>query len=205
MLSASKLRQALAAIPSVPFEGTLHRAVHLHWLMNLPPNVVPQPLYSLAAPTTGARFTPVGGPPMLYFAEDAETAYAEANQVGSLVKSVLEVAAAPPTVLVAASVKLGSVLDLTDSSIQAALSLSLAEIAAPWRLASARAAGSRSKRPTTQRLGQAIFDSGRFQALRYESTRLPGHPCLAIFTGRVAAPNFIEVHDPHHNISQRIP
>ena len=205
MLSAPKLRQALAVLPGVPFEAVVHRAVHLHWLMNLPPNVVPQPLYSLAAPAAGARFTPIGGPSMLYFAEDAETAYEEANQVGSLVRSVLGVAAAPPTVLVAASVKLSAVLDLTDSSVQAALSISLAELAAPWRLASARSASARTKKPMTQRLGQAIFDSGRFQALRYESSRLPGHRCVAIFTGRVAAPDFVEVHDPHHNISQRIP
>ncbi len=206
MLTALKLQHVLQGLPGAPFAGVLHRAVHLQWLMNLPSGTIPQPLYSLAAPASGARFTPVGGPPMLYFALEAETAYAEANQVGSLIKiPALQVAAAPPTVLIAASVRLGAVLDLTDPTIQAALKVTTQQLGAPWRQAQKRAARGQGKSPVTQQLGQAIYDSGRFQALRYESSQRSGRACLAIFTTRIAAPHFVEVHDPHHNVSQRIP
>lgn len=167
MLTASKLQAALQAVPGIPFEGVLHRAVHLRWLMNLPPGMIPQPLFSLAAPASGARFTLLGGPPMLYFVQEAETAYAEANQVSSRIKiPALHVAAPPPTVLIAATVRLGAVLELTDPTLQAVLKISPAQLAAPWRLAQKRAARGQGKPPISQRLGQAIFDSGRFQALR---------------------------------------
>jgi RES domain-containing protein len=204
MRAPEELADALAALFPVPFAGTLYRAIHLEALYGFHqpvPYPEPRPLYSLGAPRAGARYTPRGGMPTLYMAEDAETAFAEANQVAAALQALDPSLSPPkPTVIVSARARLMSVLDLTDPAIRAALGTDETELVAPWRLRQ-----DEGGMAPTQRLGQAAFDSGRFQALRYPSRQLSGRRCLAIFPDRLAGGAFVEIHDPDGNVYQRLP
>jgi hypothetical protein len=72
----------------------------------------PKPLFSLGAPMTGARFTPKGGAPALYLAENQVTALAEVVQVGGHVPLTPTL---QPSALVVypVEVKIQRVLDVT--------------------------------------------------------------------------------------------
>ncbi len=204
MRDSAGLAQVLPTLAPVRREGYGFRVVRYKYLAAPAQNALHphRVLYDLGAPASGARFTPRGGPPMLYLADDAETAFAEANPVHAAVQRQ-NPALAPPTpvgVYVSLHYRLEAVLDLTDPATQAVLGTDPAELAAPWRLAQ-----NAGRTPPTQRLGGAASTSGRFQALLYESVRLPGHACFAVFTGRLAPPSFVEVYDPDGNFRERLP
>src|SRR4051794_18689313 len=125
MLAADELSAALASLAGEPLEGVLYRAIFLEALFGFhqrPAYPQPQPLYSLGAPSRGARFTPRGGMATLYMAEDQETALAEAHRVSDTLRRARSSAGEPhrPTVLVSAVVRLTSVVDLAATSAQAA-------------------------------------------------------------------------------------
>jgi len=199
MLPDLELRAALRDLTPVPSEGTLHRAVLLEYLMNIGRD--PQPLYSLGAPMSGARFTPKGGMATLYLAENAETAYAEALQISRhLARARPDVQITPkPIVLLSMRVRIGALLDVTEDAVQARLGTTRSELLAAWR----RRAFAGQEVPTW-RMGQAIWNDGRFAGLRYESSQRRGSFCLALFPDRLSDGDFIEVHDPAHNINQTI-
>jgi hypothetical protein len=54
-------------------------------------------------------------------------------------------------------------------------------------------------------LGLAAFDSGKFDALRYRSTKNPKGIYYVIFTPRLNGTSFVELYDPEGNFSERIP
>lgn len=204
MLGGTDLLTVVAKLPGGPYTRVLYRAIHLEALYGfhrMPPHPRPQPLYSLGAPIRGARFTPRGGPASLYLAEDTETAISEANQVNLTIRRQ-NAALAPqiePTVMVAVTVHLESVLDLTEAPVQAMLGTDTTELTRPWRIPPPGGL------PPTQELGAALFASGKFQAARYPSARRPGGSCLVVFTDRIQDPAFVEVHDPRGNVHQRRP
>lgn len=205
MLAGSALTSVVARLTATSFSGTLYRAIHLEALYGfhrIPPYPEPRPLYSLGAPRSGARFTPIDGPASLYLAEDPETAYAEANRVFAAVRAAdpkIHIPA-PPTVLVSATVVVETVLDLTDGRIRSALKSSDLELQMPWRTPTTT-----RRRAATQRLGLAAYRSGRFAAIRYPSVQLPGHSCFVIFPDRLTNVSFVEVFDPDGNLRERIP
>ncbi len=195
----------LPSLPTVSFEGILYRAVDLEALFGfhqLAPYPQPLPLFSGGARLRGARYTPIGGPPSLYLALDPQTAYAEANRVHTQAWAGMTAAAPalPPTVLISVHARLDSILDITDKSIQQALDTNDRELRRPWRLAQ-----SRGHVVATQQLGQAAFDCGSIQAIRYPSAQSPEAHCLVAFPDRLTSPAYIETIDQHLNILQRLP
>jgi len=191
VISYKELLTVLPKLPAVAYTGTLFRRVTLVSLQSVEPH---QFLYALGAGKEGARFTPKHGPASLYVAADELTAEAELKQGGF---ENFRREAAPPAVVYSLKVSLKAVLDLTNAKIVKKISSSQAELAAPWRL--------HRKKAPTQVLGQAAFDSGKFDALRYCSTKNPKGVCYAIFTQRLDGDSFVELHDPDGNFSERIP
>ena len=204
MLTAQALKKVLPLLPACAFEGILYRAVDLEALFgfHLPtPYPKPLPLFSEGARQRGARYTPIGGPDSLYLALDPQTAYAEANRVHTQawVGATANAPALPPTVLISIRARLDCILDITDTSIQQALHTTQEELLRPWRLAQ-----SRGRIVATQQLGQAAFDCGSFQAIRYPSAQSSGAHCLAVFPDRLSTPAYVESIDQHLNVPQRI-
>ena len=163
----------------------------------------PIPLYSHSSSTRGARFTPRGGPDTLYMAEDITTAYLEVDRAYKKIEGLAPKVVprtAPPVLLFSIKVEMERVLDLGDAGIQAALQTTTAELTATWRLRQ-----NRQLPVPTQTLGRLVFDSGRFQAIRYPSARDPDQFCLAAFPARIADPALVEVFDPYGELLGRLP
>jgi hypothetical protein len=181
----------LPKLPAEVYTGTLFRRVNLAALQSVDPH---QFLYALGAGKEGARFTPRRGPESLYVAEDELTAEVESKQGGF---ENFRRVAAPPAVVYSLKVLLKAVLDLTDAKIVKKIGSSQAELAAPWRL--------HRKKAPTQILGLAAFDSGKFDALRYRSTKNPKGICYVILTPRLDGISLVELYDPDGNFSERMP
>lgn len=204
MLSDAALSALLLTLPRRRFQGALYRVVTLEALYGFhhnPPYPAVRPLYNLGAPVAGARYTPLGGPPSLYLAEDPDTATAEVNPVYARLRQQNPPIAVviPPCVLFSVQAALYEVLDLTDPAIQSALQTDTQELTGAWRVAVP------SPLPPTQRLGKLAFESGVIQALRYPSAQLPACACYVVFTERLTGAAFIEVFDPDGNLRERLP
>lgn len=199
MLPKRALAAALRNIPTVPFRGSLVRAVHAATLYGFRhgPRYAPRPLFDLGPPRSGARFTPPGGAPALYLADDVETSLRELLQVGASA-ALRPQPSAKAMVVFTADVRLEAVLDLTRDETMAALGTTAAELASPWR-------HRRDRRvPPTQVLGRAVAEHGHIQALRFASTKGPGD-CFMILTATIVAPAFVRVTDPESKLVQSIP
>jgi RES domain-containing protein len=199
MLAAGQLKTVLARIPLVSTHGPWSRVIGYRYMLGPPPGQTgpPQPLWGGAAKMNGARFTPTGAFDSLYLSYDPITAFTEVSALVILPNGPLPVRSAP-WVVVSVEGTLVDVLDLTSPAILAALGTSEQEIAGPWLTTS---------QPPAQRLGKAAYQSGRITALKYPSAKNQSGINLVVFPNRLAlnSGNFLEVYDPHGNLSQRLP
>lgn len=202
MLTAADLALALPTLTPQTRQGHGYRIVDYPYFAALPTLHPVRILYGFGAPVNGQRFTPRGGMATLYFAEDLATAFDEVHPEQAIIRQHDPGLAqpVPPAGFAAIQYRLETVLDVTDPAVQQALGTDPAELTAPWRQAR-----NRGQIPPTQRLGQAVYDSGLFEALWYESARVPGTYCLAIFPDRLTPPSFLAVHDPHGHFQERLP
>lgn len=191
MIGYEELIAVLPKLPADAYAGILFRRVTLAALRSVDPH---QFLYSLGASRDGARFTPKHGPACLYLAQDESTAEAESKHDGF---ENFRKAATAPAVVYSLKVSLKAVLDLTKARIVKKIGSSQAELTAPWQLY--------PENVTTQILGLAAFDVGKFDALRYRSAKNPRGICYVIFTPRLDGASFVELYDPDGNFSERIP
>jgi RES domain-containing protein len=202
MHTPADLAAILPTLPRLVMNGHAFRCIDYKYLAvasQLHPNRF---LYGLGAPVAGARFTSAGGPQAIYMAENQATAFAESNPVQAIVGKI-DPGLAPPTppgAYASIMYQLQAVLDVTDVDVQAALGTTRGELMKPWRQEAKRGHVS-----STQQLGQAVYDSGVFQAIWYESARTPNTYCLAVFIDRLVAPAYLEVFDPNNNINERVP
>ena len=130
------------------------------------------------------------GPDTLYLASSERAANAEWKAGLQALFPGLEL---PPKTVFATEVNLTRVLDLSTDEIQRALRTDSAELAQAWKA---------HNRPATQRLGLACFESGRFSALRYRSTKAAPSYCLAVFPNRIIPAEYVSVLDPQEFFSQ---
>ena len=200
MLPVKKLELALTRVPVTRFEGLLCRAVHSGTLYGFLHRKLypPRPLYNLGPPTNGARFTPKGGAPALYLAQDFETSLREYLQLGKSARLTPRSEKEGAIVCFTAKVRLESVLDLTTDIVQKALSTDDNELKSPWRYRQ------KGGVPPTHRLGRAIAAARRFDAVRFKSSKGNGD-CFMILTEALVTPSFVEVKDPASLLTDRIP
>lgn len=199
MHQTNKLRRLLRTITLTSAQRTLYRVVRSDVLFGFSATgpFTPRPLYNLGPPRGGARYTPRGGAPSLYLAEDMETAMREYTQISAPRQiAPASLPGAPATFV--ATVQLERLLDLTERSVRRELGTCRAELAEPWRYRRDR------RKPPTQRLGAEAADGGRIQAIQYHSTKGAGD-CFVIFTDAVEPPSFVEVNDPVGKLVERIP
>src|SRR5438309_8141387 len=129
MLRGKELTQALNTVPRTRITGVFYRSIAEAAMHSLSP---PQPLYSLAPRKTGARFTPKNGPASLYLSATFDTSYIETyGTAASIAGSGLHFIP-PPTVIIAISVDIEHVLDLTNPAVRAELGTDEAELGGAW-------------------------------------------------------------------------
>jgi RES domain-containing protein len=199
MLPVAQLQFALAAVPAIEYQRNLFRVVRQRFLGS--------PLSTVGASRFGARFTPIGGPDMLYLAEDPLTAFVEYHQqalttIHTHDDPFIARFATAGTIVPQVVLAHGRVLDLTRQEVRHALGTDLVELTAPWRGTAAPVL------PPTQTIGQEAFNSGLFDAIRYPSVRNPNGVCLTVFVTRLVAggPGYIDLDDSAHGgPKQRIP
>lgn len=194
MLPAARLAKAIREAPLVLYTGLLYRAVQTSVLYPRS-GERPRPLYALGSSEGGARYTPKGGVPALYAAEDVETSSREYLEIAGTAPLKPKAKAFTTYTI---EVRLEGVLDLTDEVMLALLGTSLAEIGSPWRH---RQDGST---PPTQILGRVASKRRDIQAIRFKSTKGAG-PCFAIFTQAIVAPAFVRVEDPESGLVDSLP
>jgi RES domain-containing protein len=198
MLARNEAQRVLTSLSGFRFSGALHRAVHL-FILTQDPSF--NPLFSHGPVQRGGRFTPKGGNPALYAAEEPAMALAEANQV----EAALNAIGAPtgpisPTVVYSFDVELPCVLDLADSATRASLQIADGEVEGPWEQLQAR----RETVPT-QELGRWVVETGRFTAIRFVSAVQPGGHCMAVFTDLIVAPAYVRVYDQYRSLQGQLP
>lgn len=207
MHASEILGAVLPRLPRVTLHGPWSRAVGFHLVTSPPPGApagsAPQPLWPGGARLRGARFTPRDGVDSLYLATDPVTALAEVVAVFQPRGGPAVTLKSQPWVVVTVDGVLHDVVDLTSPDVQRELGTSIQELTGEWSYAQ-----STIGKAETQRLGDAAFASGDILGLKYPSAKNTGKgEGIVIFTTRLAAAqqSFIEIFDPHHNLSQRLP
>ena len=199
MLAESPLRSALDKVTPIKLAGKFWRVVATSSLLGLVrgenglPEVTrihPNLLFAGGPRRVGGRYTPMEGPDTLYLASSERAANAEWKAGLQALFPGVEL---PPKTVFATEVNLTRVLDLSTDEIQRALRTDSAELAQAWKA---------HNRPATQRLGLACFESGRFSALRYRSTKAAPSYCLAVFPNRIIPAEYVSVLDPQKFFSQ---
>jgi RES domain-containing protein len=192
------LAKVLAHLPAIPIAGTYHRSVANASLYRKRHKT--KLLFSLGPAITGARFTPIGGPPCIYASKHPATTLSEASGIAS---SLFHAGIAIPQPTTAFSMEvilhLGF-LDLTDTANLDKLGTNLEELNGNWN------EQMKNGLPVpTQILVTAIYDSKRFQGLQFFSHEAPDQINIMIWTETVKSPSSIEVIDSSGQLADRIP
>jgi len=198
MLPSLQLAAVLRTVKLVSAHGPWSRAVGYQHLLRPPPGLTgsPQPLWGGAAKLVGARFTPQGGFDSVYLAHDPITAFIEVSALLLLPGGPVPVRSAP-WVIVSVDGRLNNLLDLTDATTLAALGTTEQEMTGTWATI---------KHPPTQLLARLAYDSGRITGIKYRSAKYKGGLNLVVYPDKIyiSSGNYMEVYDPHRNLSQRI-
>lgn len=200
MLARDQLESVLDSIATHRVAGLWARAVAHDYLAGpppgAPPGTGPAPLWPGGPGLFGARYTPTGGAPSIYLAENSAVALLEVEAVVAVGGRELLTGARPFTVL-QVDVRLDAVLDVCDSAIRSSLGTNLQELTGNWLL---------SSDPPTQLLGDALSSNPRFDGLRAPSAKDPTRAILVVFSDRLsrARGTFCEV-SVGGLLNQRIP
>jgi len=176
MQTGAELKSSLGSLPRVAYPGVITRLVDFEAYTAAP---TPRFLYDEGPLQYGQRYTPIGGPRGIYGAEGIDLAEAELTGKGL---SSLRPTRGATRIQLHLEVTCQAILDLGDVAVRRALKTSLEELRLPWR----GVFYTTGSMPPTWELGQAAFDSGRFEAIRYPSAQLPRRYCLIIFTEHLA-------------------
>lgn len=106
----------------------------------------------------------------------------------------------PPTVIIAISVDIERVLDLTVPAVRDNLGTDETELAGPWFEQMIT-----FDLVPTHILARAAHLSNLFEGLKFNSVQKPGAVNLLVWPKKLKAPFFVEVNDPSRRLYQRIP
>ena len=176
MHTRAKLESILGSLPRAAYSGVVTRLVDFEAYTA---SSEPRLLFDEGPQQHGQRYTPIGGPRAIYGAEGPDLAEAEFSGKGL---SALRPARGATRIQLHLEVSLKALLDLGNQAIRGALKTSLDELREPWR----GVYESSGEFPPTWQRGQAAFESGRFEAIRYPSAQVPRRYCLVIFTEHLA-------------------
>ena len=156
-----------------------------------------RPLSSAGSRLHGGRFNPPGAFEVLYTALTAQTALAEREGILLTTPGIRLARDVRTGVLLRIHCRLARVLDLRDARAREQLRVSLASLLGPWLPWTAESgAGMRHALAPSQRLGLAVYEGRRFEAILYPSAKDPRGSCLAIFPDRLRRGSRVRVHDP---------
>lgn len=205
MLAESQLRSILNRLPTRTIHGPYSRCVAYRHLVPRPLGALPvggpQPLWGMGSRNSGGRFTPKGSFETVYLAEDPITAFREVWLFLQHPSAPPFTVRTPPLVHVAVDAVLLSALDVTDAGVQDALGTTRQELTGDWW-----SIQTQGLEAPTQTLGRVCYESGRFDAIRYYSSKNPPNGvCIAVLSERLRDQAYLEVYDPYDQLAQRFP
>lgn len=181
----------LARVEERPYDGPVYRFIGSRFLAS--------PLSSAGSRLHGGRFNPPDAFEVLYTALGAETALAEREGILLTTPGIRLVRGVRTGVLLRIHCRLARVLDLRDGALRERLAFSLASLLGPWlpwNVGPAdRAASAPRPLAPSQRLGLAVYESKRFEAILFPSAKDPLGSCLAIFPDRLRHGSRVTVDD----------
>ena len=185
MLPAGELNTAIATIEGAPYTGVLTRFVDSDAFEVGSKNC----FYDRGPSEDGKRYTPKGGARGIYLAEGIKAAFGEATQQGLAALNPDRVAT---RIQMDMKVRLESVLNLGDARVRRRLGTTVEELKFPWK-------GGLIEPytwPATWILGQAVFESERFDGIRFPSAKVNRHYCVLILTERLGLRAKLTAHRP---------
>lgn len=198
MLRGAKLKTTLSKVSLIAVHGPWSRIVGFRHVLLAPGGGkgTVQPLWGGAARIHGARFTPRAGFDSVYLAGDPVTALLEVQALVVISGGLVPLRTAPWALVTVDGIVSG-VLDLTNACILKTLGTTEQEMTGAW---------ARGANPPTQELARAAYDSGRISGIKYGSAKHPGGENLVVFPDRLGptSMDYLEVHDPHGHLAQRI-
>ena len=211
-MTGSFSAKALDTIHPLPLGKLLYRGVRLNTLLSKTP---PDPLF---VSDWQNRYN-LRGVKTLYFGENVLSAYAETVQehAGLLVEHPTRERETStgyeigdeneePVVVFAAKAWVERVLDLIDPGIRSKLGVTEESLIGPWRWEA-----SLGRYPLSQQLGDAVYQSGRFEAIRFPSekardpNRPAAHAAWAVFVARLGGDSIVQVSDVSRRLQGRLP
>jgi len=186
MLPFPEISEKLKTLEGEPWQGILTRYVDFEAYMGPSGGRL---LYDEGPPRRGQRYTPIKGAKGLYLAEGIPTAVAEYTQEGL---KALNPKRAATRLHLDAEVKLTSILNLGDAAIRRALKTSIEELKEPWQFVFEMT----GIWPVTWQLGDAVFSSGRFDGIRFPSSKADRHYCHLVFSERLGPDSFVRAKGP---------
>ena len=180
----------IAKVEARPFTGPVYRVIGSRFLAS--------PLSSAGSRLHGGRFNPPGTFELLYAALDVETALSEREGILLSAPGVRLARGVRTGVLLRIGCRLSRVLDLRDERVRERLGLTLASLLGPWLPWNASSAerGAPAAVAPSQRLGLAVYESGRFEAILSPSAKDAQGSCLAIFPDRLRRGSHLTIDDP---------
>lgn len=176
MHTGATLETVLGSLPRVEYRGVMSRLVDFDAYIAASTRRL---LYDEGPQQYGQRYTPVGGPKAIYGAEGSDLAEAELTGKGL---SSLRPTRGATRIQLHLEVTCQAILDLGNEAVRRALKTSLEELREPWR----GVLDLTGSMPATWDLGKAVFESERFEAIRYPSAQLERRYCLVVFTEHLA-------------------
>ncbi len=192
--------------------GTWVRVIPLEYLRDAPPRsppgADPNPLWAGGTHLTEARYIPLGLCDAYHISDGASTGMAEFEPLGVPVPDPVFGAPRTDVAVLRVAWHLEGILDLCDQSVRDALTVSSEDLVSLSALLDAiQATGDPHAETVTQEIGRAAYRDPRVSAIRYPSARRVGGTNIVVLTERltIASGQFLEVPDPIHRRTWRIP
>lgn len=184
MIRNDRLAQTLTGIQPVPFTGICYRVTDMKYVLQ-----GDHILSGKGAYLASGRFHRKGDFPCVYLGESIATVMQEA----------IESPEFPPKVLVSISIRVHNLLDLTDERVLDKLDTTIQEMTGRWE-----ESYNLGKVPSTQILGKAAYDSGRFEGIIYYSckTNYPARN-FVLFIDKLVDGSYIKLYDPNQLIGNK--
>lgn len=185
MLPTGELKAAINQIKGIHYQSVLTRLVDSDAFEVGGKNC----FYDLGPHIDGQRYTPKGGARGIYMAEGIKAAQGEASQRGL---AALKPNKVDTRIQMDMKVKLESVLDLGNAGIRRRLQSSIQELKSPWKGGLIPP----YSWSATWLLGQAVYESERFDGIRFPSAQVNQHYCVLILTERISKSAKLAAHRP---------
>jgi len=157
------------------------------------------PIEALQSKLNGGRYNFIGSFEALYLAPNPFTAIKESLKEFKENSKVFDFKF-PPKVTITVEVEVEHIIDLQDGRVIRALGIEEHKLIKPWRYTQ----DVLGKEAYTQILGRLIYESAKFDGIRYPSAKVSKEYNLVIFPDRLKEISQISVYDPNQILKKII-